>query len=238
MAFILDRCAITTRRPTRGSTRRRIRHSIATEFTASLQPLLADFGTARDSTWCSSHWTRHLFAGAGSAGRCVSERVLGSPWWFLDAPDHAPLPIGRDRDDRIFALRRLRRRHRAFCSIPARHDVARRVEASFLARMVAEHRISMSRAREIVVDVIDEAPRRRSSYERLRGAPLTRRPLVRRAGSAHAHRHFGLGSFHRAHQAWLQRTRVTATSGEFVPSPVEGAPSPIRYATRGPLHAH
>jgi len=49
---------------------------------------------------------------------------------------------------------------RAFCSIPARHDVARRVEASFLARMVAEHRISMSRAREIVVDVIDEAPRR------------------------------------------------------------------------------
>jgi glucuronate isomerase len=49
---------------------------------------------------------------------------------------------------------------RAFCSIPARHNVARRVEASSLARMVAEHRIAMSRAREIIVEVIDEAPRR------------------------------------------------------------------------------
>ena len=49
---------------------------------------------------------------------------------------------------------------RAFCSIPARHNVARRVEASYLARMVAEHRISRERASEIIVDVIDAAPKR------------------------------------------------------------------------------
>jgi glucuronate isomerase len=49
---------------------------------------------------------------------------------------------------------------RAFCSIPARHDASRRVEASFLARLVAEHRISEERAREIIVDIVDAAPRR------------------------------------------------------------------------------
>ncbi len=30
---------------------------------------------------------------------------------------------------------------RAFLSIPARHDVARRVDCGFLARLVAEHRL-------------------------------------------------------------------------------------------------
>ena len=35
---------------------------------------------------------------------------------------------------------------RAFLSIPARHDVARRVDCAFLARLVAEHRLSMGSA--------------------------------------------------------------------------------------------
>ena len=39
---------------------------------------------------------------------------------------------------------------RAFLSIPARHDVARRVDCAFLARLVGEHRLDE-----------DEAPRRR-----------------------------------------------------------------------------
>ncbi|HEV7166534.1 MAG TPA: glucuronate isomerase, partial [Micrococcaceae bacterium] len=49
---------------------------------------------------------------------------------------------------------------RAFCSIPARHNTSRRIEASFLARLVAERRVSEERAREIIVDVVDAAPRR------------------------------------------------------------------------------
>jgi len=48
---------------------------------------------------------------------------------------------------------------RAFCSIPAAR--CRSARRSLLPRSDGgEHRISMSRAREIVVDVIDEAPRR------------------------------------------------------------------------------
>jgi len=135
---------------------------IATEFTASLQPLLADFGTARGFhlvlfTLDETTFSRELAPLAG----VYPSVYLGSPWWFLDAPD-AMLRF-RSAVTETTGFSRYAGfvdDTRAFCSIPARHDVARRVEASFLARMVAEHRISMSRAREIVVDVIDEAPRR------------------------------------------------------------------------------
>lgn len=135
---------------------------IAVEFTSSLRALLADFGTARGFhlvlfTLDETTFSRELAPLAGF----YPSVYLGSPWWFLDAPDAmlrfraaVTETAGFSRyggfvDDT-----------RAFCSIPARHNVARRVEASFLARLVAEHRISMSRAREIIVEVIDDAPRR------------------------------------------------------------------------------
>ena len=38
---------------------------------------------------------------------------------------------------------------RAFCSIPARHDVARRIDCGFLARLVAEHRLDEDEAYEV-----------------------------------------------------------------------------------------
>ncbi|PWC31740.1 hypothetical protein TSO221_33020, partial [Azospirillum sp. TSO22-1] len=42
---------------------------------------------------------------------------------------------------------------RAFCSIPARHDVARRIDCAFLARLVAEHRMDEDEAAELAVDL-------------------------------------------------------------------------------------
>jgi glucuronate isomerase len=42
---------------------------------------------------------------------------------------------------------------RALCSIPARHDVARRIDCAFLARLVAEHRLDEDEARELAVDL-------------------------------------------------------------------------------------
>ena len=42
---------------------------------------------------------------------------------------------------------------RAFLSIPARHDVCRRVECGFLARLVAEHRLDMDDAYEVARDL-------------------------------------------------------------------------------------
>ncbi len=135
---------------------------VSVEFTAALRPLLDDFGNAPGFhlvlfTLDESTFSRELAPLAGFY-RGV---YLGSPWWFLDAPDAMARfraavteTVGFSRyggfvDDT-----------RAFCSIPARHNVARRVEASFLARLVAEHRVTLPRAREIIVDVIDGAPRR------------------------------------------------------------------------------
>ena len=42
---------------------------------------------------------------------------------------------------------------RAFLSIPARHDVARRVDCAYLARLVAEHRLELDDAHEVAQDL-------------------------------------------------------------------------------------
>ena len=42
---------------------------------------------------------------------------------------------------------------RAFLSIPARHDVARRIDSAFLARLVAEHRLDEDEAFELAHDL-------------------------------------------------------------------------------------
>src|SRR5690606_38606663 len=49
---------------------------------------------------------------------------------------------------------------RASLSIPARHDVPRRVAAAFLAQLVADHRLTGGEAADIVVDLAYELPRR------------------------------------------------------------------------------
>ena len=50
---------------------------------------------------------------------------------------------------------------RAFLSIPARHDVARRVDCAFLGRLVAEHRLdeeeAVDAARELTVGLVRKA---------------------------------------------------------------------------------
>ncbi len=48
---------------------------------------------------------------------------------------------------------------RAFLSIPARHDVARRVDCAFLARLVAEHRLGEGDAAEVAADLAYRLPK-------------------------------------------------------------------------------
>ena len=48
---------------------------------------------------------------------------------------------------------------RAYCSIPARHDVARRAHCAFLARLVGEHRLEESDAAELAVDFAYRLPK-------------------------------------------------------------------------------
>jgi glucuronate isomerase len=54
---------------------------------------------------------------------------------------------------------------RAFASIPARHDLARRIDAGYLARLVVEHRLREDEALETAVDLAYHLPR--LAYARL-----------------------------------------------------------------------
>jgi glucuronate isomerase len=42
---------------------------------------------------------------------------------------------------------------RAFISIPARHDLARRIDCAFLAELVATHRLELDEAAELARDL-------------------------------------------------------------------------------------
>jgi glucuronate isomerase len=116
---------------------------VATEFTRSLRPLLERFGHASGFrivlfTVDETVYSRELapLAGVYSAVR------LGAPWWFLDSPDG----MRRFRElvtetAGFYNMSGFVDDTRAFLSIPARHDLARRIDAGYLANLVVQHRL-------------------------------------------------------------------------------------------------
>ena len=79
---------------------------------------------------------------------------LGPPWWFFDSPEG----MKRYREAVIetagfYNTVGFNDDTRAFLSIPARHDVARRCDCAFLARLVAEHRLEEDEAFEVAQDL-------------------------------------------------------------------------------------
>lgn len=121
---------------------------VATEFTRNLQPLLHEFGhdarlTLILFTLDESTYAREL---APLAGHYPAVR-LGPPWWFHDSIEG----MRRFREQTtetagLYNTARFNDDTRAFCSIPARHDLARRVDANFLGGLVARHVIDRSDA--------------------------------------------------------------------------------------------
>ena len=126
-----------------------------TEYVQALKPLLNKYGNdPRLSvivfTLDETSYSREL---APLAGHYPAMK-LGPAWWFHDSPE---------------GMRRFREMTtetagfyntvgfnddtRAFLSIPARHDVARRVDCAFLARLVAEHRLELDEAHELAADL-------------------------------------------------------------------------------------
>jgi len=127
----------------------------STEYVRSLKPLLDKFGNeARLSiilfTLDETSYSREL---APLAGHYPVLR-LGPSWWFHDSPE---------------GMRRFRQQvtetagfyntvgfnddTRAFLSIPARHDVARRMDCAFLAELVADHRLEEDEAGDLAEDL-------------------------------------------------------------------------------------
>lgn len=85
---------------------------------------------------------------------------VGAPWWFIDAPD-AILRFRRAVSETIGYSKTsgFIDDTRAFCSIPARHDMARRLDAHHLAGLVAEHRMRIEDAGQIAEGFPAEQPR-------------------------------------------------------------------------------
>lgn len=130
------------------------------EFTEALRPLLERYGTHRGFhlvcfTLDESTWVRDL---APLAGFYPAVRI-GVPWWFLDAPD----ALARFWDSIVDGVGFTRTSGfvddtRALCSIPARHDLSRRIEAAVLARLVCEHRVTFDEAKRIAVRLVTTQP--------------------------------------------------------------------------------
>ncbi len=134
----------------------------ATEYVEALRPMLDLFGNEPALkvilfTLDETTYARELAPLAGHYP-CLK---LGPAWWFHDSPE---------------GMRRFREMTtetagfyntvgfnddtRAFLSIPARHDVARRIDCGFLARLVAEHRLADWEAADLIVELTTGLVRR------------------------------------------------------------------------------
>jgi len=126
-----------------------------TDYVGALKPLLDRFGNERELTIIlftldESTYARELAPLAGHYP-CLK---LGPAWWFHDSPEG----MRRFREMTtetagFYNTAGFNDDTRAFLSIPARHDVARRIDCSFLARLVAEHRLAEDEAAELAVDL-------------------------------------------------------------------------------------
>lgn len=124
---------------------------VATEYTRNLRELLNAYGndprfTLVLFTLDESTYAREL---APLAGHYPAVR-LGPPWWFHDSIEGMTRFRARTTETAgIYNTAGFNDDTRAFCSIPARHDLARRVDANFLAGLVTRHIMDMSDAREM-----------------------------------------------------------------------------------------
>lgn len=124
---------------------------VATEFTRNLRPLLNAYGndprfTLVLFTLDESTYSREL---APLAGHYPAVR-LGPPWWFHDSLEGMRRFRERTTETAsIYKTAGFNDDARAFCSIPARHDVARRMDANYLGGLVARHVIDASDARKM-----------------------------------------------------------------------------------------
>lgn len=135
---------------------------VKVEFTEALRPLLGRYGNHPNLnlvvfTLDETVYSRELAPLAGF----YRSLYVGAPWWFIDSPE---------------AIRRFRSAitdtagfyrtsgfiddTRAFLSIPTRHDMSRRLDAGYLAHLVAEERLTVDEAIETAHDLVVTQPRK------------------------------------------------------------------------------
>ncbi len=132
-----------------------------TNYVQDLKPLLDAYGNEKNLTIIvftldETNYARELAPLAGH----YPVLKLGPSWWFHDSPEG----MMRFREQvtetaGFYNTVGFNDDTRAFLSIPARHDVARRVDAHFLARLVCEHRIPLDDAAEVIKDLTYRLPK-------------------------------------------------------------------------------
>jgi glucuronate isomerase len=123
----------------------------STDYVSALKPLLDLLGNDRRLTLIlftldETAYGREL---APLAGHYPALR-LGPPWWFFDSPEG----MRRFRElttetAGFYNTVGFNDDTRAYLSIPARHDMARRADCAFLAHLVADHRLDEDEAHEL-----------------------------------------------------------------------------------------
>lgn len=125
------------------------------DYVRALKPLLDAVGHERGLTIIvftldESAYSRELAPLAG----VYPALKLGPAWWFFDAPEG----MRRFRElttetAGFYNTVGFNDDTRAYLSIGARHDMARRCDCAFLSKLVSEHRLDMSEAHEVAADL-------------------------------------------------------------------------------------
>ena len=128
---------------------------LATDYVHGLRPLLNKYGNESKLTIIvftldETSYSREL---APLAGHYPAMKV-GPAWWFHDSPE-GMLRYRQQITETagFYNTVGFNDDTRAFLSIPARHDVARRMDCRFLASLVAEHRLSHEDAESLAQDL-------------------------------------------------------------------------------------
>jgi glucuronate isomerase len=128
---------------------------VQTEFTRNLRPLLNKYGTDPRLTLIlftldESTYAREL---APLAGFYPAIRI-GPPWWFHDSLNGIKRYFGQVMETAgLYNTAGFNDDTRAFCSIPARHDVWRRLSANWVAGLVVRHVVDMEDARDMLQEL-------------------------------------------------------------------------------------
>jgi glucuronate isomerase len=135
---------------------------VRTEYVEPLRPLLERFGNAPGFhlvlfTVDETSFSREIAPLAGF----YPSVFIGAPWWFLDAPDAVQrFRAASTETAGFYKGSGFIDDTRAFLSIPARHDMSRRLDAAYLARLVGEGRLDLERAEHIIVDLVVTQPKK------------------------------------------------------------------------------
>jgi len=122
-----------------------------TDYVNCLKPLLDRYGNESDLsiilfTLDETAYSRELAPLAGHYP-CLK---LGPAWWFHDSPEGMRRFRAQTTETAgFYNTAGFNDDTRAFLSIPARHDVSRRIDCGYLAQLVCEHRLRDTEAHEL-----------------------------------------------------------------------------------------